>query len=338
MAAAYWNNRKAGGPSFGDLTVILIPDNCCAQQHVLYARAIHDLDTFLHEIIRHTAATVWDTLQQAQLPELAALHNVLVSWTQTPLQPLHIPPVLHLILLNLGRNRGQILGGHLPYNAISTPAGPHPSWGRKPDWLFTTAAFLCFQILNLTAANEVSLIPAFPLGFDHFISPILADDILHNRFSDWFQTDAPIFKPRDPIGRHNGYYSPSLAIDNKFEACTKNSVNCLHFKLSLLPHIVSAQLQERVDAQAVTAPALGTHWSLNIGKRIPPGTLPTHGFKKLADWSCARYRKVHHSPQHRLLAVQNQATTPGAWRQGLNNSPVARAQILGLSPVPICFP
>ena len=65
VAASYWKNKKLDETSFGDLVVILLPDHCCDKTHILYARAVNDLDPFLHEMLLHLAATVWDTLQHA---------------------------------------------------------------------------------------------------------------------------------------------------------------------------------------------------------------------------------------------------------------------------------
>ena len=113
VAAAFWNNRVSDDLLFGDLVIILLPDNCCSQQYTHYARTVKDLDPLLHEVLQHAAATVWDTIQQAETHELLPQHNFLHSWTQTPLTPLHIPPLLHTILVSLGRNKGSLLGGHV---------------------------------------------------------------------------------------------------------------------------------------------------------------------------------------------------------------------------------
>jgi hypothetical protein len=87
---------------------------------------VQNLDPLLHGTLQHAAATVWDTLQQAETHELLSLHNYLKSWSQTPLMPAHIPLLLHTILASLRRHEGSPLGGHLPFNAISPNLGPHP--------------------------------------------------------------------------------------------------------------------------------------------------------------------------------------------------------------------
>ena len=158
------------------------------------------------------------------------------------------------------------------------------------------------MILNSTAATAASMLPAFTLHFDHFISPLIDDLALQHRFAHWFEADAPIFKSREAAGQHHGYYSPALADKHKFELRGKNTINSLHVKYSSLPHIMSAQLQLREDAQTLNAPALGTHWTQNT--RHSAGTLPIHDFKHLAEMSCATLRKYLHSPADRLAAAQ----------------------------------
>ena len=181
------------------------------------------------------------------------------------------------------------------------------------------------------------MLPAFSLGFDHFISPVLADDTFHHRFSDWFQSDSAIFKNRDAAGNNNGYYSPALAVDNIFEPRLKNSINSLHVKYSVLPHVMSASMQLRKDSQTLHAPALGTHWGVRPSKRLPPGPLPIHGFQPLTTMSCAHYRKFWFDSANRASAKQNLATAQVQWRQGLNHSPVAQKLIITLL-FPFVFP
>jgi hypothetical protein len=41
--------------------------------------------------------------------------------------------------------------------------------------LLAAVSFMCFLLLNSTAATAASLLPAFVLHFNHFITPLLAD-------------------------------------------------------------------------------------------------------------------------------------------------------------------
>ena len=75
MAVSFWNTRVQDDILFGNLIIVLLPDNCCSQQYTLYACTVSDLDPFLHEVLHRAAATVWDTIQSADTHELTLLHH-----------------------------------------------------------------------------------------------------------------------------------------------------------------------------------------------------------------------------------------------------------------------
>jgi hypothetical protein len=183
----------------------------------------------------------------------------------------------------------------------------------------------------LTAQSKI---PAFHLSFDHFVPQTLADATLKHRFSTWFELNTLTMKQIEPKGENRGWYSPSLSTNNVSEARTKNSINNLHTKTSILPHIIPAEIQVRREPTYISAPALGSHWS---SRPHTPGTLPSLPFQPIAETSAAKHRKHHHGLADRKLATACTATEPAAWRQNLNLSPVARAQIVELY-FPFAFP
>ena len=120
---------------------------------------------------------------------------------------MHIPPIIYLILKDIGRNAAKHQG-HFPYNTVNADREKGaPSYdSQHPDWTLASSCFLIFTILNRTALNAQSNIPAFNLCFDHFVPQTLADAPLKHRFPTWFELDTLTMKQIDPKGKKHGWY------------------------------------------------------------------------------------------------------------------------------------